>query len=137
MAIALFEIPVSGCTCLRTAADLDHVKGNKGGRQTLVDVARVRLFAKLTPLLLFPLNTSTSTSSSRLGGRGSLGRLGWCLGSGSRGRGLGSSRNWFGRHREQDESCVVEERGRASFIMDDRVWRCLSLRDAFGGLVDW
>ena len=100
MAIALFEIPVSGWTCLRTGTRAIRT-GPKLYRmnsktRTLVDVGGVGLLPGLSPLLL----------SVRIGRRGSLGSLlrlglrsgfGGSLGGG-RGGGLSGGGRWFGWH---------------------------------------
>ena len=99
MAIALFEIPVSGWTCLRTRSRIlepkDHGNWNKITR-TLVDVRGVSLLPGLSPLFL----------AIGIGRSGSLGGL---LGLGLRsgfsgslrsdgGGSLAGGRIWLGCH---------------------------------------
>ena len=75
MAIALFEIPVSGWTCLRTTWPTQHITRQHQTRlivakhvaapRTLVDVGAVSLLADLLALLLLALSARR--------------RLAWCL----------------------------------------------------------
>ena len=102
MAMALFEIPVSGWTCLRTiiAGALANAMIARSSQHTLVDVTGVRLLADLSPLLLLAVCTRGCC-----GGLGGLlcslvcGLCG-CLGGGGGGRGLGSGGSRLGRHVE-------------------------------------
>jgi len=109
MAIALFEIPVSGWTCLRTGTRGIRTGLNRMNlkTRTFVDVGGVGLLPGLSPLLL----------SVRVGRRGSLGSL-LCLGlrsgfgrslGGGGGWGLSGSGRWLGWHfwwlREERVKC--------------------------------
>ena len=100
MAIALFEIPVSGWTCLRTGRKTGQTPPKprqfKSKTRTLVDVGGVGLLPGLSPLLLgFTIARGRGLSSLlRLGLRGSFSRS---FGSGG-GRGLSGSRSWLGWH---------------------------------------
>ena len=69
MAIALLEIPVSGCTCLSTKSSHQPIKFRiDGGEQTFVDVRRVSLLSRLlASLLLLALDGYGSFLSSLLG----------------------------------------------------------------------
>ena len=62
IAIALFEIPVSGCTCFSTAPTR-HVSISQHQQpwsmqpaHTLIDIRAVSLLARLAPLLLLPIS---------------------------------------------------------------------------------
>jgi hypothetical protein len=98
IAIALFEIPVSGWTCLRTGNARVRVGSSRkvASGLTLVDVGGVGLLSDLLSLLLLAI-----ASSGRLGGLLSslraLSRLSRSLGGGGS-RGLAGSRGGFGCH---------------------------------------
>lgn len=105
IAIALLEIPVSGWTCLRTAAreigisvvSKETKTAWSGERQlTLIDVRRVRLLSDFLSLLLLAIGRRCGFGSL-LRCFGSLSGFGGCLGGG-RGRGFASSRRGFGCH---------------------------------------
>lgn len=99
IAIALFEIPVSGWTCLRTIKAIrvrvQVTAKMTQEKRTLVDVGRVSLLADLALLLLVTI----SWRSLLRGLLRSLvsGGLRWCL-RGSGGRSLASSGSGFGGH---------------------------------------
>ena len=52
IAIALFEIPVSGCTCLRTISTELACSEVSMSVHTFIDVRRIRFLAQLAALLL-------------------------------------------------------------------------------------
>ena len=88
MAIALFEIPVSGWTCLRTNPKKGvhhHHHITNPTPLTLVDVGAVRLLADLSALLLLAVRARGRRLARRLlRGLGRL-RLGGLRGHGRRG----------------------------------------------------
>lgn len=82
IAIALFEIPVSGCTCLSTihAISRVHDTGHEERPRTLVDVRRIGLLANLPTLLLIVTTCALLCGLRRLvcsGLRGCLGGRGF------------------------------------------------------------
>lgn len=92
MAIALLEIPVSGCTCLSTGPSRggqQYAQSMTGAKpRTLVDVRAVSLLADLPALLLIAFATSCTLLRCLLCRlRALASRLSGCLG-GSGGRGL-------------------------------------------------
>jgi hypothetical protein len=96
MAMALFEMPVSGWTCLRTGSQCQtESKCPRLFELTLVDVRGVRLLSDLFPLLL--VLPGCRRLGSLLRGLCALSRLCGCLG-GSGCRGLSGGGGGFGGH---------------------------------------
>ena len=110
MAMALFEIPVSGWTCLRTGHRHKQTQHPTDEKRTLVDIRRVCLLAQLSPfLLLLASGLWSGGLCSLLCGLGALYGFGGLLGRGSR-RGCFSagSGGGFGGH---DDDGALDEVG--------------------------
>lgn len=96
MAMALLEIPVSGCTCLSTADKLEPYIHESMEPHTLVYVGRVSLLSRLLATrFLVALRSHRSRLLRRLlGSFGTFGGLSWGLRRGG-GRGFSSSGSRF------------------------------------------
>lgn len=143
IAIALFEIPVSGWTCLSTIFHDIRRDQMQFARKshTLVDVTGVSLPSNLLALLLFTISASCDGLRGFLCSFSSLGRLCGCFGSGGR-RCLSGSRSRFRCHLvvfvggEGQESEGRRERAWTTQIMPwgrinmgASIWQCLFVRE--------
>lgn len=111
IAIALLEIPVSGCTCFNTKQIkksyihqlLSSYHPREWDKRTLVDVGRVSLLSALSPLLLSLAITWRGLRSLLRSLWSTFGCLCGSLG-GSRGRCFTSSRSRLGSHIDSSSS---------------------------------
>lgn len=108
MAMALLEIPVSGCTCFSTACDNKWAVDEVASRgQTFVDVRGVSLLSRLLTLLLLPISRRLRCFLRSLL---ALSSLSGCFGSGGGSWGLATSRSGFRSHLKGMGGRVTGER---------------------------
>ena len=145
IAIALLEIPVSGCTCLRTKGHekkqaIRRVRHNPLIQLTFEDVGRVCFLSRLFSLLLFAFNRCRGLGSL-LGRLSSLRWFGGRLGSSGCG-GFAARRSWFRCHFRKNQTMGGAEgtKRRARVVVIGRVgkssrtprWEVIIYLSSFG-----
>lgn len=108
MAIALLEIPVSGCTCFSTAKHNKWIADDiESSQRTFINVRGVSLLARLSTLLLLPISWRFGCL---LRGFLSLSGFGRCFRRSARCRGFATSRCGFRSHLIYNWVCGMEKR---------------------------
>lgn len=128
MAIALLEIPVSGCTCLSTASpsSVSSSWNNKRVDITFVNVRRVSLLPCFLPrLLLLTVDGYSGLLSCLL--RSLVNSLCWGLGSRSSSRSGSLSSSWSGFYKSHETNHVNSNPTRTKHVdllgaIDNTTW---------------